>query len=62
VCIAEPFHPRAYRRSIQICSSQPFKRREPPIPAKLDVDEAVVTALLAMGMVLLAAVTIMIFF
>ena len=47
---------------IQIRASQLFKRTESPILAKLDVEEAVITALLAVGMVLLAAVTIMIFF
>ena len=47
---------------IQIWGSQSFKRTEPLNPAKLDVEEALVTALLAMGMILLAVVTIMIFF
>jgi len=47
---------------IQIRSSQPFKRTEVQNQAKLDAEEALVTALLAVGMVVLAAVTIMIFF
>lgn len=35
---------------------------KPTILTKLDFEEAVVTALLAVGMIILAAVTIMIFF
>jgi hypothetical protein len=46
---------------IQISNSQLFKRTELRT-TRLDFEEAIVTALLAVGMILLAAVTIMIFF
>jgi hypothetical protein len=49
-------------KEIQICDSQPFKRTEPAVSTKLDFEEAIVTALLAVGMIILAALTIMIFF
>ncbi len=39
----------------------PLRERKPRL-IKLDFEEAIVTALLAVGMILLAAVTIMIFF
>jgi hypothetical protein len=49
-------------KGIQICDSQPFKRTEPTVRTKMDFEEAVITALLAVGMIILATLTIMIFF
>lgn len=47
---------------IQIGRSQPFKKTGAHKTTTLDAEEAIVTALLAVGMILLAAVTIMLFF